>query len=113
MKCLLVPLALLLVLVSCQTVPPAGFGIEVPPPDWRMALRSGTPLPVLGRGYAVYLKQCSQCHVAKLPDDMTREQWHVIIPGMAWNAGIDAQEEHDVLAYMLAARGVKKSEVAP
>jgi mono/diheme cytochrome c family protein len=105
-------LAFAVLLVACQTPPPP-IGIDAPAPDTRMAWRSKTPLSVLGNGYAVYLRQCSQCHVAKLPTDMTKEQWHVIIPGMAWNAGIDAKEEHDVLAYMSAASGLKKEEPKP
>jgi hypothetical protein len=74
-----------------------------PVPDASMAARSGVPTATLQRGHAVYLAHCSRCHEAVLPADVSREDWHVVVPGMSWNAGISAAEEEALNAYIGAA----------
>lgn len=71
-----------------------------------MAETSGVPVERLQHGRAVFMSDCTRCHEAKVPRDLTREDWHVVVPGMAWNAGISEQDEDDVLAYILAARSM-------
>ncbi len=39
-----------------------------------------------------------------MPDDVSKADWHVVVPGMAWNAGISEAEEEAVLDYILAAK---------
>ncbi len=73
-------------------------------PSVEMASRSGKPLTTLQRGHSVYLAQCTRCHEAKLPESISHEDWHVVVPGMAWNAGISKADEKAVLAYLLAAK---------
>lgn len=77
---------------------------QAPLPSPEMAARSGKPLGTLQRGHAVYLSQCTRCHEAKLPETISHEDWHVVVPGMAWNAGISKADEKAVLAYLLAAK---------
>ncbi|MGB2403552.1 MAG: hypothetical protein ACPIA7_09100 [Akkermansiaceae bacterium] len=76
---------------------------EMPIPNAKMAVDTGTSLDQLGKGYALSQVHCSQCHVFKLPKDMRVEEWHTIVPGMAWNAGLDKQDEAAVMAYLVAA----------
>jgi len=77
---------------------------QAPLPSPEMATRSGKPLTTLQRGHAVYLAQCTRCHEAKLPETISHEDWHIVVPGMAWNAGISKADEKAVLAYLLAAK---------
>lgn len=87
------------VLVGCS-MPSA-----LPPvPDGAMAESSGTSLETLKRGRAVYLSDCARCHEAMMPSDISQEDWHVILPGMAWNSGISAADEEAVEAYILAVK---------
>lgn len=75
-----------------------------PLPDATMAEASGTPVKTLQRGRAVYVTDCARCHEAMMPEDVSREDWHVILPGMAWNSGISAADEDAVEAYILAVK---------
>jgi len=84
---------------------------QPPAPSVRMAEVSGVPLETLQQGRAVYLSDCTRCHEAMMPEDVSRSDWHVVVPGMAWNAGITAEEEADVLAYILASK--RMAELAP
>ena len=73
-----------------------------------MAHASGRDLSQLQQGYVIYNKQCSQCHEPMLPHEVSEGDWHIVVPGMAWNAGIDRDDEEAVLQYLLAAREMKK-----
>ena len=87
-----------LMLVGCGTQP-------LPPvPDMAMAEATGVSGVTLQRGRAVYMTDCTRCHEAKMPDDVSKEDWHVVIPGMAWNAGINEADEAAVEAYILAVK---------
>ncbi|MDP4626477.1 MAG: cytochrome c [Akkermansiaceae bacterium] len=77
---------------------------QAPIPTASMSEKSGEDLAVLKRGYVVYKAQCSRCHEPILPADISSEEWHVVTPGMAWNAGISEADEAAVLKYILAAR---------
>ena len=84
---------------------------EMPVPDARMAKSSDRSLDELGRGYALAQVHCAQCHEFKLPKDMRVEEWHTIVPGMAWNAGLRQQDENAVLSYLVAAtRQIEESQ---
>lgn len=96
MKNLLLPF-LLLLLASCAATRTA------PIPDAAMATRSGTKVTTLQQGHAVYLAHCGRCHEPILPKDVSKEDWHVVAPGMAWNAGISTDDEKALTAYLLAA----------
>ena len=67
-----------------------------------MAHKSGQPLDTLGKGYALSQVHCSQCHEFKLPENMRVDEWHTIVPGMAWNAGLNKEDEAAVMAYLVA-----------
>jgi hypothetical protein len=41
-----------------------------------------------------------------MPADISSDDWHVVVPGMAWNASLSAADEEAVLAYIIAAKGV-------
>lgn len=75
-----------------------------PPPDATMAARSGVPQETLQQGHAVYAANCGRCHEFIMPQDVSRADWHVVVPGMAWNAGISAADEKALTAYLLAAK---------
>ena len=46
-----------------------------------------------------------------LPHEVSEGDWHIVVPGMAWNAGISKDEEEAVLQYLLAAREMPREEV--
>ncbi|QTN32725.1 cytochrome c [Akkermansiaceae bacterium] len=77
---------------------------RVPVPTAAMATRSGQELAALQKGYGVYMSQCARCHEPLMPSDVSSEDWHIVTPGMAWNAGISEADEQAVLKYILAAR---------
>lgn len=68
-----------------------------------MAARSGVPLATLQRGNAVYLSQCGRCHELIPPDQVKTADWHLVMPGMCWNAGLSKADEALALKYVLAA----------
>ena len=72
--------------------------IEAPVPTQAMAAASGIDIDTLGRGYASYLKQCAQCHLPMLPDDLSRASWHE----MTWNVGMQKADEQALVQYLLA-----------
>ncbi|QJE96802.1 hypothetical protein [Luteolibacter luteus] len=92
---LIVPL---LLLAACATQVKTA-----PAPDAAMSQRSGVKMETLQRGHTVYLSQCGRCHQHIMPADVTKSDWHVVVPGMAWNAGISAADEKALAAYLTAA----------
>jgi len=89
-----------LALAGCATTS------QPPVPDEAMASAGKSDLATLTRGHSVYMSQCTRCHEAKMPSEISGEDWHVVVPGMAWNASISQADEEAVLAYILAARSV-------
>lgn len=91
-----------LIAACAPAITDGGYG---PFPNEEMARLSGQDLGHLQRGYMVYQKQCQQCHPQPLlPHEVSEGDWHIVVPGMAWNAGIDHEDEEAVLQYLLAAR---------
>lgn len=72
-------------------------------PTAAMSLQSGVPLTELGEGHAIFMRHCSQCHEQRIPKEIPSAEWHKIVPGMAWNAGLSHKEEKLVEAYVVAA----------
>lgn len=87
-----------LVFAGCATTS------KPPVPDEAMASAGKVDLATLERGHGVYMSQCTRCHEAKMPSEISGEDWHIVVPGMAWNASISKADEEAVLAYILAAR---------
>jgi cytochrome c5 len=77
---------------------------QIPAPNAAMAEGSGHSLTTLQRGHMVYVSQCGRCHEPMMPSKVSDEDWHVIVPGMAWNAGISKSDENAVMKYIHAAR---------
>ncbi len=75
-----------------------------------MAAASGQPVERLEHGRAIYMGDCARCHVPLMPDRLDRDDWHVVVPGMAWNAGISEADEEALTAYLLAARAMSEAE---
>lgn len=90
----------LLIAAACGCAPAP----VIPVPDAVMAAKSGEELLTLQKGYGVYMAQCSRCHEPMMPSEISGEDWHIVTPGMAWNAGISEADEAAVLRYILAAR---------
>lgn len=82
----------------------AGGPVLPPEPTAAMAATSGTEIARLEKGHEVFLANCLRCHEAMMPADLSREDWHVVVPGMSWNAGISEADEEALSAYILAAR---------
>lgn len=90
----------LLVIVAC-TPPSAESNNGAPTKE--MATATNSDLKVIGEGHAIYMRQCSQCHEAEIPSSIPSKEWHDIVPGMAWNAGLSKAEEDKVHSYIIAA----------
>jgi hypothetical protein len=99
--------ALSLALVSACSVSQTierGVSEDAPVPDEAMARHSRVSLAVLQNGHGIYMRKCGECHTHLLPDQVTSKEWHVVVPGMAWNSGIAPDEESALLDYLIAAR---------
>lgn len=77
---------------------------QIPVPDTAMAAASGDSLVTLQRGHAIYVTQCGRCHEPMMPSKVSDEDWHIVVPGMAWNAGISKSDAKAVMKYIHAAR---------
>lgn len=75
-----------------------------PPVTQAMAARSKTSEGTLQLGRAAYIAHCGRCHEYQLPDTVSDEDWHVVVPGMAWNAGLSKQDEVAIRQYLIAAK---------
>jgi len=69
-----------------------------------MAEAHGVRLEVLQRGHGLYLTQCGSCHELIAPDQVEISDWHLVVPGMCWNAGLTRGDEALILKYVLAAK---------
>jgi cytochrome c5 len=72
-----------------------------------MVARSSSTEGILQQGRALYIAHCGRCHEYQLPDTVSDADWHVVVPGMAWNAGLSKQDEHAVHQYLIAAQSKK------
>ncbi|WP_143184818.1 hypothetical protein [Rubritalea squalenifaciens] len=102
-KLIISALAGIALLTACTVNKPA----DQFAPSASMAEKSGTPINELGEGHAIFLKHCSQCHEQRVPNYISSEEWHVVVPGMAWNAGLSKREEDLVNKYLAAASKVE------
>jgi cytochrome c5 len=93
--------ALLSVLLPACT--PQTLDQKTPVATAEMANRSKQSLGTLQTGRALYISHCGRCHEHQLPASVSSEDWHIVAPGMAWNAGLNQGDERAVLAYLLAA----------
>lgn len=71
-----------------------------------MAQGSGENLATLQRGHALFLSHCGRCHEPQMPASVSAADWHVVVPGMAWNAGLAKADEAAILKYLLAAQQI-------
>jgi cytochrome c5 len=76
----------------------------VPVMDSRMAEASGVPLVDLRRGNALYVSKCGRCHELIAPKEVKTADWHLVLPGMCWNAGLEEADEKQIMKYILAAK---------
>lgn len=76
---------------------------KAPEPTAAMAARSGEDLDTIGTGYWVFERKCLECHESRVPRDPTHPDWHPVMQGMSWNAGLSEGEENAVMAYLRAA----------
>jgi len=112
-----VPTVLSLTLISCvfhksRLPKPTGdrTSLDAPIPDQAMAKKYNVSLNRVGLGHAIYMRKCGECHLHVLPDEIKSNNWHVIVPGMSWNAGISPDEESALLDYLrIAAKEAPKS----
>ena len=78
-----------------------------PPVTPAMSARSGVSEGTLQLGRSAYIAHCGRCHEYQLPDTVSEEDWHVVVPGMAWNAGISKSDEIAIRKYVIAAKAKK------
>lgn len=84
-----------------------GVNENAPVPDDAMAIRSKTSLDTLQTGHGIYMRKCGECHTHVLPKEVSSKDWHVVVPGMAWNAGILPSEEKALIKYIIAAKSTE------
>ena len=85
----------------------AGCGVDASGPAMPTeagARRAGVSLELAGAGYWVFQRKCLECHEARIPEDPLSPDWHAVIDGMSWNAGLSTREEESVLAYLQTAK---------
>lgn len=73
-----------------------------------MSKRTGVPIKDLHTGFSVFVFRCATCHEYKYPDDLSKSDWHKVVPGMAWNARISDVEEEALLKYLIASKSDPK-----
>lgn len=66
------------------------------------AKAAGVSLEDAGEGWAVFQRKCTECHEAMIPEAPLSPGWHSTVSGMAWNAGLNKEEEKNLLAYLQA-----------
>jgi cytochrome c5 len=88
------------VLPACM---PQTLDQKTPVATPKMAQRSNQPLGTLQRGRSLYIAHCGRCHEHQIPASVSSADWHIVAPGMAWNAGLNQSDERAVLSYLLAA----------
>ena len=98
-----------LIVVSCylnsdNKTPELIGHLKSPFPTKAMAKKSGFSYNDVVQGHSVYMRKCGECHTHQLPDDIPAKDWHLIVPGMAWNSGIEKSDEDALLKYLLAAK---------
>jgi hypothetical protein len=77
--------------------------LDAPIPDKKLAQKYQVSLSQIGLGHAIYLRKCGECHLHVLPDQVTEQQWHVIVPKMSWNAGLASEDEKALHQYLRVA----------
>jgi cytochrome c5 len=78
-----------------------------PRPTPAMSVESGVSLTKLENGRTIFLANCGRCHEHQFPDTVSQADWHVVVPGMSWNAGISKNDQQALLSYLLAAKAKK------
>ncbi len=97
---LAVLVAALALVTGCQTIEEIA-----PQAAWLGGVAGGGASPaVLESGRHLYLTRCTKCHTAEPVRDYSAQEWRELMPEMAQDAKMTAEEEAAVLAYVLAAR---------
>lgn len=78
-------------------------------PSMVMSERTGVPIKDLHTGFSVFVFRCAACHEYMYPDDLSKKDWHKVVPGMAANAGISKIEEEALLKYLIASKSNAKN----
>lgn len=76
-------------------------------PTRAMAKTSDASMAELGKGHSIYMRHCTQCHESQIPRLIPTKEWHKIVPGMAWNAGLSEEERQAVTDYIVAASKIQ------
>lgn len=106
-------LLMMIALAGCQSGEPDALPNDpmrvlrtkaaAPLPSAGMSERSGQSSEQLGKGYAVFMTKCLECHEARIAVDPGDPSWHPTMRGMSWNAGLDAASEEALIDYLEAA----------
>lgn len=110
MRIILMPITLSMILLGACVMPQKhirGVSEDAPVPNEAMAVHGRTSLAELQTGHGVYMRKCGECHTHLLPDDISSEDWHVVVPDMAWNAGIDPLEQEALTKYLITAKSIQ------
>jgi len=86
--------------------------LDAPIPDKKLAQKYQVTLSQIGLGHAIYLRKCGECHLHILPDQVTEQKWHVIVPEMSWNAGLTSEDEKALYQYLRVA-SQERGEINP
>jgi cytochrome c5 len=81
---------------------------DAPIPNETMAMSSKVSIETLQTGHGVYMRRCGECHTHLLPNEVSTADWHIVVPRMAWNAGINPEDEKALLKYLIAAKSPTK-----
>ena len=62
----------------------------------------------LDAAHTLYMNKCASCHSLKAPESEDEAGWRKIVPPMAKKAKLSAEEESQILNYVLTMREAKK-----
>jgi cytochrome c5 len=98
---------LCVVILSCASAPDNPLRSlkttsVAPRPDAEMAARTGVGLALLENGYTVFHRKCLDCHEPRVPRNPGHRDWHPVLTGMSWNAGLSPRESEDMITYLRA-----------
>ena len=73
-----------------------------PPVDATWSTRSAD-VTTLQSGRLIYITKCAQCHTVQSVDDFALDEWNHILPDMAKESKLTADEKAQVQSYIAAA----------
>jgi mono/diheme cytochrome c family protein len=96
-----------MLLISSALLLAACANLDTAAPPVTMIAARGKDTASLESGRRIYLENCTHCHAPEAVRDHSAARWPGIIADMGGRAHLSPPQQHDVLAYVLAASQVR------